>query len=255
MSNSVCILINSCPKYNNLAVASCCFIRRYASSIEWPIYLATACLKEEEKAMMMAAGVKIIEQGSENADFIESRIEALRILQREFSLVLFLQDDFFLDRAPDYPALNLTVKMMLDNAGIVCTRLMPCPGPTGSKYGELWREVVVCPHHYFSFQAAIWSVPWLLRFFEEVFRKSQSLFSKYEQLTRNQFWLLINPCEKEVGTDVAVELGGRFVGFPRKGPWSNAVYLSPWPYRPTAVEKGVLQPWAAEIMIREGFYT
>ena len=252
MSNSVCVLINSCPKYNQLAIASCCLIRRYATSLSWPIFLATAGLNDEQKAMMMAAGVNVIEQGPENGEFLESRIEALRTLQKNFSLVLLLQDDFFLDRAPCYADLDATVAMMSEHSEIVCTRLMPCPGPTGDAFGEL-REITVGPYCYFSFQAAIWSVPWLLKFFEGVFRKSQPLFSKYQQFTRNQFWLLVNPCEKDVGADVAVEIGGRFVGFSRKGNWSNAIYLSPWPYRPTAVERGVLQPWAKEMLIREGF--
>jgi hypothetical protein len=38
----------------------------------------------------------------------------------------------------------------------------------------------------------------------------------------------------------------------RAGPWSNAVYLSPWPYRPTAIVQGKLEPWAAELGKREG---
>ncbi len=253
MSNSVCILVNSCPKYNKIAVASCCLIRRYATGLKWPIYLASAGLDDEKKAMMMAAGVHIMEQGPENGDFLESRIEALRILRESFSFVLLLQDDFFLDRAPNYDALEETVRMMTENPEIVCTRLMPCPGPTGDVVLGKWKEIVVDPYCYFSFQAGVWSIPWLMRFFEEVVRRATPLMTKYPHYSRNQFWLLVNPCETGVGTDVAVELGGRFVGWPRAGRWSNAVYLSPWPYRPTAIEKGVIQPWATEMLKREEF--
>jgi hypothetical protein len=39
----------------------------------------------------------------------------------------------------------------------------------------------------------------------------------------------------------------------RKGSWSNAVYLSPFPYRPTAIVKGKFEPWAQELAKREGF--
>jgi len=253
MSNSVCILVNSCPKYNKIAVASCCLIRRYATGLKWPIYLASAGLDDEKKAMMMAAGVHVMEQGPENGDFLESRIEALRILRESFSFVLLLQDDFFLDRAPNYDALEETVRMMTENPEIVCTRLMPCPGPTGDVVLGKWKEIVVDPYCYFSFQAGVWSIPWLMRFFEEVVRRATPLMTKYPHYSRNQFWLLVNPCETGVGTDVAVELGGRFVGWPRAGRWSNAVYLSPWPYRPTAIEKGVIQPWATEMLKREEF--
>ena len=251
MSNSVCVLVNSCPKYNKIAVASCCLIRRYATELKWPIFLATSGLNDEQRAMMMVADVRLLEQGPENGDFMESRIEALRILRDRYSHVLLLQDDFFLDRAPLYEALEETVRMMTENPEIVCTRLMPCPGPTGDVFLKKWKEIVVDPYCYFSLQAAIWSIPWLMRFFEGVVRRATPLISKYPQYSRNQFWLLVNPCETKVGTDIAVELGGRFVGYPRIGRWSNAVYLSPWPYRPTAVEKGVIQPWATEMLKRE----
>ena len=253
MSNSVCVLINSCQKYNPLAVAACKLIKRYGPDLKWPVYFATCGLTEEEKGEVSGLGFTYMEQtASENADFIESRLHALRLLQKDYAFVLLLQDDFFLDRRPDYEALEKTIAMMTENPAVVCTRLMPCPGPTGPEW-LLWREIVVDPYCYFSFQAAIWSTGWLIKFFEGVVRKSQGLFARYPQYSRNQFWLLVNPCETEVGTNVAVELGGRFVGWPRVGRWSNAVYLSPWPYRPTAVEKGNVQAWASEMLKREGF--
>ena len=248
----MCVLINSCKKYNYLALAACKLIKRYAPDLKWPVYFATGGLTDEQKEDVLGLGFTYMEQSdNENADFIESRLYALRLLQKDYAFVLLLQDDFFLDRQPDYVALDKTVAMMTENPAVVCTRLMPCPGPTGSEWLS-WREIVVDPYCYFSFQAGIWSTGWLITFFEGVVRKSQGLFGKYPQYSRNQFWLLVNPCETEVGTDVAVELGGRFVGWPRVGRWSNAVYLSPWPYRPTAVEKGVLQPWASEMLKREG---
>ena len=70
---------------------------------------------------------------------------------------------------------------------------------------------------------------------------------------KNHYWLTVNPCETAIGVSVCKRLGYKAVGFGRAGPWSNAVFLSPWPYRPTAVEKGVIQPWAKEMIKREGF--
>ena len=254
MSNSVCVLINSCQKYNPLAVAACRLIGRYAPDLKWPVYFATAGLTDEQKGEVLECGFTYMEQSaSENRDFIESRLHALRVLKEKYAFVLLLQDDFFLDRKPDYEGMDKTVAMMSANPEIVCTRLMPCPGPTGSLWQASWREIEVGPYCYFSFQAAIWSTEWLVRFFEGVTTKSEGLFAKWPQYSRNQVWILVNPCETEIGTDVAVELGGRFVGWPRVGKWSNAVYLSPWPYRPTAVEKGNLQAWASEMLKREGF--
>ena len=38
----------------------------------------------------------------------------------------------------------------------------------------------------------------------------------------------------------------------RAGPWSNAVYLCPFPYRPTGIVQGKLEEFAAELSRREG---
>ena len=41
------------------------------------------------------------------------------------------------------------------------------------------------------------------------------------------------------------------IAFERAGPWKNAVFLSPFPYRPTAIVRGELEAWARELMERE----
>ena len=40
--------------------------------------------------------------------------------------------------------------------------------------------------------------------------------------------------------------------WPRAHEYPNAVYLCPWPYRPTAVVRGRLEPFAIELFQREG---
>jgi hypothetical protein len=42
------------------------------------------------------------------------------------------------------------------------------------------------------------------------------------------------------------------LAWPREGSWPNAVYLAPWPYRPTAIVQGKLLPWARDLAEREG---
>jgi hypothetical protein len=42
------------------------------------------------------------------------------------------------------------------------------------------------------------------------------------------------------------------LGYKRLHSFPNAVYMCPWPYRPTAIIKGVLQPFAKELAEREG---
>jgi hypothetical protein len=251
MSNSVCILINSCPKYNYLAVICCRLIRRYAPLLTWTLVLATTGLSSAETQLLETLNVRIMNQTEEeNLDFIESRCVALRILQKEYSFVLLLQDDFFLDREPMYKVLDSAIQFLQENPAYVCVRLMPCPGPTGIEVGE-WKKIEQ-GQYVFSFQAGIWSCKWLLEFFEEMIDISITDFPKYK-CNKNHYWLVVNPCETFVGADICRKLEYNAVGFPRAGPWSNAVFLSPWSYRPTAVEKGVLQPWAKEMILRENF--
>jgi len=252
------LLINTCPKYKQFAINQCILIRRYAKDLKWPVYLASSELTQEEIKQLKLLHILIIAQTpEENLDFVESRIHALKILEKKHEFVLLLQDDFMLDRDIDYASLSETILMMIYNRNIPCVRLMPCPRPTGPVFKEKWQLIDPEEECYFSFQAAIWSTSWVRRFFEAVIIKSEPLYKQYTEYTnytRNQFWLYKNPCEREIGCEVAKELlaGGHFVGYPRAGNWSNAVYLSPWPYRPTAIEKGVVQEFAKELLQREG---
>jgi len=250
---NTCILINSCPKYNYLAVISVQLIRRYAPDIKWPLYVATTGLSEKEEGVLKTLAVHYVNQTEEeNTDFIESRIHSLRFLQNHYSSVLLLQDDFFLDRNPLYTKLYESVKLV--EKGVSCARLMPCPGPTGEalEQSSEWKWIQEDAPYLFSFQAGLWSLPWLIEFFEEMVKESLLDFPKYK-CKKNHYWLTVNPCETAIGVSVCKRLGYKAVGFGRAGPWSNAVFLSPWPYRPTAVEKGVIQPWAKEMIKREGF--
>jgi hypothetical protein len=257
MSNisSICVLINTCPKYNDIAIASCVLIRRYAPALEWPIFLASSSFEAYHKTELEELKINVIEQTvEENADFIKSRIHALHKL-KDFSNVLFLQEDFLLDREPMYLALEEAARILQEDASVKCVRLMPCPAPTGLSYknGQTtnpWSIIDPTPNAYFSFQASIWNIDWLHIFFERLLLD----FQKNERkISANKYWLLINPAEKTTGMIIALDIGGKFIGYERKGNWPNAVFLSPWPYRPTAVEKGNIQSWASDFLEREGF--
>ena len=47
------------------------------------------------------------------------------------------------------------------------------------------------------------------------------------------------------------ERGEHHLAWVRKGAWPNAVYLSPFPYRPTAIVRGSVEPWVYELLKRE----
>ena len=69
------------------------------------------------------------------------------------------------------------------------------------------------------------------------------------------FQIDFNVAENKVGQLKFAELFDHRIqlAWPRAHVAANAVYLSPWPYRPTAVENGVLGAWAKELGIREGY--
>jgi len=252
MVGQCAILINTCPKYKQLAISQIILLRRYSEELKWPIFIASTGFLQEEIAYLESLNITVIVQTEEDgSDFIKSRIHALKLLPAACAHVLALQDDFLVDRPVDYVSLDKTLLVMLYCPDVVGCRLMPCPPPKGSFFKDAWQIIDPTPDCYFTFQATIWRRQWLIQFFERMIELAPDLHAKWPDFTRNQFWLLANPCERDTGMRVAQELGGFQIGWPRVGPWANAVYKSPWPYRPTAIEKGVLQPWARELLERE----
>ena len=65
----------------------------------------------------------------------------------------------------------------------------------------------------------------------------------------------MNIAENNIGQELFSSLFNdkTIIGYIRQYKEPNAVYMSPWPYRPTAVIKGVLQPFAIELSLREGY--
>jgi hypothetical protein len=53
--------------------------------------------------------------------------------------------------------------------------------------------------------------------------------------------------------EILKSFGNIHLAWPREGAHPNAVYLCPWPYRPTAVVRGLFESWANELAKREGF--
>jgi hypothetical protein len=54
------------------------------------------------------------------------------------------------------------------------------------------------------------------------------------------------------GQHILKDIGKMHVAFNRAHKAPNAVYMSPWPYRPTAVEKGKQGDWVEPLAKREG---
>jgi hypothetical protein len=253
----VCILINSTPKYYYLLPLQLTLLQRYAPKLKWPIYFATEQLDHPiVLKLIIQFGVKVLAlQGSESG-FLESRLAALQKLSSEISYVLPLQEDFLLDRTPDYKAL-LDALFILDTDRFVSSlRLNPCPGPQSNDLvytkDKPWKILGEKNQYIFTYQATLWRKMDILSYYKELIKHINRDYETEER--RKYAALTLNLGETSFGQDLLQTClpNVMHLSCPRAGSWSNAIYLCPWPYRPTAVVRGHLEPFAKELFEREG---
>ena len=253
-SNNVAYLINSTPKYYYILELHLVLLRRYAPSLKWAVYLATeepdhpVCKLLEEKY-----DVKILILEKENSSFLSSRKRALELLPESISYVLPMQEDFLLERFIDIETINESIDILDKNYNIICIRYMPCPGPNEKNlnYQDKFKFFNSKYDFYmFSFQASLWKKNECLKFYTEICKKVKT-------------YGVTNSVDIEVRNNIAENIDGQtlfnnlfsdsfVIGYKRSHSFPNAVYICPWPYRPTAIIKGVLQPFAKELAEREG---
>ena len=250
----ICILLNSTPKYYFMLELQVVMIRRYATSIQWPIYLATE-VPEHEVCVKLAKefGVEILPLKMEDAGFLESRAAALRMLPSIVKYVLPLQEDFLLDRQPMLNELLEALYYMEMDKTISSVRLMPCPGPVESDMlyvqGKPWTVLSDDDVYLFTYQATFWRKENLLAYFSELIKTTSG-----SEEEKRAAALRMNIAETYVGKDILKKIlpSSIHLAYKRVGKWSNAVYLCPWPYRPTAIVRGKVEPFAEELFKREG---
>tara|TARA_B100001123_G_C15295530_1_gene1019032 strand:+ start:94 stop:900 length:807 start_codon:yes stop_codon:yes gene_type:complete len=261
-------------------------LRRWWPNCDIPIYLACdGDLKEYRDAYH----IHIIEQ-DEDYGFVEGRIHALELLE-EYPFVIMLQDDFIIERFVDNTLIHQLITIIAnsyhtenpkimddsnaeDNSSqipIACIRLMPCPGPKGNvhsfsinssssvlRLGEFEKNCW-CR---FSFQAAIWSRTYYIRFFKELKEDiTSNIYKAYDKdmadaiisdpVYWKKIWFQSNLAENKYGCDFSLRYPERMLGVIRDGEYANAVYRSPIPYRPTAIVRGKVEEWAKELFKRE----
>lgn len=255
----VCLLLNSTPKYFYLLPLQLTMLRRYAPKLQWPVYFATEVpnnpivvqLKEEFQ-------VTILPLKHEQSGFLESRYAALEMLPSSIKYVLPLQEDFLLDRAPDGDALKDAMYIFDTDRSVGSIRLMPCPGPHEEdlKYSKEKEWYVLGPKniYIFTYQATLWRRWDLTMYFSTLLFKIQKDFGDKSKDDKKYLALTSNVGENHYGQAVLKSSlpDTLHLSCPRKGKWSNAVYLCPWPYRPTAVTRGELEAFAVELFQREG---
>lgn len=252
----IAYLVNSTIKYFYMLPLHFLLVRRYAEELHWPLFLATEHPDHSiVKVCNTRYNVKILPLDAADQHFIECRLAATRALPPEIRYVLPMQEDFLLQYRVDRPALERALKILDDDPTVASIRLMPCPGPCktslpyNTDYAVANGEIM-----YFTFQATLFRREVYETFMAKLVEESSAATSVEEKL---RIQLKTNIAENRQGQKIfqtlALNAQQKNLIWRRVHTAPNAVYLSPWPYRPTAVEKGVLQNWAKDFSEREGF--
>lgn len=265
----VCILINSTPSYYYILPFMFGMLRRYAGSeLVWPIFLATEVPDHPVcKEIVTKYNVRLLELTHEDTGFLESRAIALKTLASEYKYCLPLQEDFILESAMDSGVIKKLLSAMDVNPSIVSARLMPCPGPKGLRVVDGlnawncgWAYLNSAIDDYgFTFQATMWSTKACSDWFSKIVSALNDSLpkDKFSQKERNNLEVKVNLAENAEGQKIFWMMSKinayEHIAWVRKGPQPNAVYLSPFPYRPTAIVQGKLEEWAVDLAKREGF--
>jgi len=182
-------------------------------------------------------------------------------LPPEIFYVLPLQDDFILDREPMYDMLSEACRILDMDRNVASLRLTPCPGPASEdplyNPGKVWRILTDNDDMVFTYQATLWRRIDYYAFFKELLLGVQRDYPDAVTVEQKRHVALnVNCAEISYGQNLLKTLGGEIIlhlAYPRAGPWSNAVYMCPFPYRPTAIVRGKLEDFAKELGKREGF--
>ena len=263
---SWCILVNTTPNYMKYAEVQITCIRRYASALDnVPIFLATELTATDScvARILDKKNTHHIHLQPNESGFLESRIAAVNYILNEFDFILPLQEDFWLDRAPDLRLLMNALYIMETDTQVKSIRLMPSPGPSADnefyRDGDNWKVLSEKDTYRFTFQATLWRGSLYLEFFNVLLDQAKRDFMVTGQPPSEwaKFCIRVNVAENYRGQklffDTCMGPGRVHLSVIRAHALPNAVFLAPWPYRPTAIVQGSLEPWAKEFAEREGF--
>lgn len=245
-------LINTTPKYFYLLNLHITLLHRYAPSLAWPIYLAT-----EAPELVNLSNVIVLTLPKNKAGFFESREAAVAMLPAHIKYVFPIQEDFLLEARPMEQEIAEALQILDNDPQVISLRLMPCPGPNvldvSYKPIPLWKILDFDVEMVFTYQATVWRRAAYQIFMKSLLHKTEHLDEKQKivaaikvniaEIAEGQ--MLLRKCLKTLAQEPL------HLAYPRAYSHPNAVYLCPWPYRPTAVVRGVLEPWASELAKRE----
>lgn len=263
----VAYLINTTPRYFYLLPLHLRLIQRYAFNMRWPVYLATEVPEHPDIVKLCSEfpNLNIIPLTQEQEPFLESRLAATESLPESIKYVFPIQEDFLLEGRPMDDVIENGLQIMdLSNNLVASIRLMPCPGPVGTRQwrDSKWRELGEEDSLIFTFQATLWRreayaeyMRAVLKEIPEGMNQKQKIDIQIRQnIAENHTGqrIIRGMCAYTEGRNPITQANHVHLAWPREGSWPNAVYLSPWPYRPTAIVRGTLQQWAKDLAEREG---
>lgn len=263
----IAYVLNSTPKYFYLLPLHVGLLKRYAQGLQWPLYFGTE-VPDHEGLKALGAEFQILPLNEEDKYFLESRYATIKALPQEIQYIFPIQEDFLLERFIDEKAIQEAIEILDEDLSVVSIRLMPCPGPRDEDvfYEGSTRYKILGPKNTFlySFQATLWRRKAFEDFYKEILKhcdpNAQSFMPsslQKESFEKKKKFIEVdlNISENQFGQEKCKQILGSYkhLAYKREHPKPNAVYMSPWPYRPTAVEKGVLGGWVPELAQREGF--
>jgi hypothetical protein len=258
----VVILVNSTPKYYYILNFFFGMLKRYAYNLKWDIVLATEEPNHPTcKLMETKYNIKILPIPVESSGFLDSRLKALQLLSKKYTYCLPLQDDFILEGSMNAPVLEKLFTYFEADPTLVSARLMPCPGPVSQKeVYPFWASIGKTDEYKFVFQATLWKTEACLEWYSRICGLLEMIapLNEISSTRRLNVELKENIAENRTGqaefSDWSNEKAYKHIAWIRRGSWANAVYLCPFPYRPTAIVRGQLEMWADELAKREGFF-
>jgi len=252
-------LINTTPKYFYLLNLHITLLHRYAPSLAWPIYIAT----EAPESLDPLPKVTVLTLPKNKAGFFESREAAVAMLPDTIKYVFPIQEDFLLEARPMEKEIAEALQILDADPQVSSLRLMPCPGPNALdvsyKPNALWKILDFDVEMVFTYQATVWRRTPYQSFMKSLLHKTEHLDERQKIVAA----IKVNIAEIAEGQMLLRNVSNRglpqgekqealHLAFPRAYSHPNAVYLCPWPYRPTAVVRGTLEQWASELAQREG---
>lgn len=256
----IAYVINTTPKYFYLLPLHLILLERYLpiATCSWKFFLATEAPNDPQIRHLATRfhWLTILPLTPADSGFFESRSAAVKALPSSIRYVFPIQEDFLLERYPNQKAFQEAVEILDSYESVHSLRMMPCPGPAqgDEQFGEtVWKVLDFQRDSYvFTYQATLWRRESYENYMNILIQYVETNYPSLTQEQKIHIAIKTNLAENSTGQTLLTNEGGLHLAWPRAGPQANAVYLSPWPYRPTAVVRGKLEPWAEELAHREG---